>query len=438
VSASSFVRFLGPGGSIAWVRGRDPRSRKLTPLGVPRRLPACSLSSPNVGQIKKALETVNTEAGTLIVIMQYTGDVLHFGLAGEQFRAQNPNSKVRLLAVGDDISVGRAQGKMVGRRGMAGTVLCYKLGGALAAKGGDLDAVYNVSQFVADRTATIGAGLDHTHIPGTGPSETHLASDQVEVGMGIHNEPGLETAPLTTTKALVQKMIDLATNKSDEDRSFVPFQLDGKDEVVLMVNNLGSISELELGGVTGTALEILGEMKIKVRRVLAGTFMTSLNMPGFSVSLFLLPRESESTGYKTAELLELLDADGDAPGWKWHSKSEPGDYSPPSAEKSTVEEVSAHKSTGKVIKPTSGKAFIDAIVQACKDVKAAEPEITRMDTIAGDGDCGTTLDNGANGILKAIEDKRVSETDVIQAVLTIAEQVRDQNPSFWLSAFSLT
>lgn len=152
-----------------------------------------------------------------------------------------------------------------------GTVLCYKLGGALADQGGDIDAVYKVAQFVADRTATIGSGLDHTHIPGTGPSESHLKADQLEVGMGesslsfssrsssrtrltllsaslrvpgIHNEPGLETVPLTTTKDLLVKMINLATDTTDKDRSFVPFQNDGKDEIVLMVNNLGGSSSV--------------------------------------------------------------------------------------------------------------------------------------------------------------------------------------------------
>lgn len=96
--------------------------------------------------------------------MQYTGDVLHFGLAKEQFTALNPNAHVRLLAVGEDVAVGREQGKMVGRRGMAGTVLVYKVAGALAKLGSGLDDVYRVGQFVADRTATIGVGLEHCDV----------------------------------------------------------------------------------------------------------------------------------------------------------------------------------------------------------------------------------------------------------------------------------
>jgi hypothetical protein len=107
-------------------------------------------------------------------------------------------------------------------------------------------------------------------------------------------------------------------------------------------------------------------------------FQSSLNMPGFSVSLFLLPREGESK-YSSAELLELLDAPADAPGWAWTSRAKPRPYKSTSSKSTAVDEAHSNNS-GKAVEPTSGKAFISAIQQACKDVIEAEPEITRYDT----------------------------------------------------------
>ncbi|CED83175.1 dihydroxyacetone kinase [Phaffia rhodozyma] len=376
-------------------------------------------ASPNTNQVKKALEIVNNDKGTLIVIMQYTGDVLHFGLAKEQFTAQNPSSKIRLLAVGEDVSVGREQGKMVGRRGMAGTVLVYKIAGALAKEGAEIDEVYDLGKYVADRTATLGVGLEHCSLPGSTSTESHLKADEMELGMGIHNEPGLEKITLPKTRDLLNQMITFSISTSDPDRSFVPFKGDGKDEVVLMINNLGGISQLELSGIVGHAIEVASEKGLKVRRVLAGTYMTSLDMPGFSVSLFLLPREGESA-YTADQLLSYVDAPGDAPGWAWNAASEPVVHVDT---KEASSEEKAVKNNGSPLPPTSSSVFLAAIKQACEDVIAAEPEITRYDTIAGDGDCGTCLKSGGEGVLNALKAGEIDETDVISAVLTLAENI---------------
>lgn len=123
-----------------------------------------SFPAPNTNQIKKGLELIDNDKGILMVIPQYTGDVLHFGLAKEQYAAANPGSNVRILFVGEDVSVGRSQGSMVGRRGLAGAVLVYKLAGALADKGKSVDDVYQLARFVVDSTATLGVGLDHCHV----------------------------------------------------------------------------------------------------------------------------------------------------------------------------------------------------------------------------------------------------------------------------------
>ncbi|KWU46943.1 DAK1/DegV-like protein, partial [Rhodotorula sp. JG-1b] len=140
-------------------------------------------ASPNVGQIRQAVEQVANDKGTLAVVMRYTGDVLLFGLAKEQQAVTNPERPFRLTVVGDDVAVGRSQGRLVGRRGLAGTVLVYKLASALAETGADLEDVHALAEYAATRVGTMGAGLDHCHIPGTGPVEAHLAATEVELGM---------------------------------------------------------------------------------------------------------------------------------------------------------------------------------------------------------------------------------------------------------------
>lgn len=297
--------------------------------------------------------------------------------------------------------------------------------------------------------------------------------------MGIHNEPGVKRIKIPSARELLTQMVDFATDTVDKDRSFVPFKHDGSDEVVLMINNLGGTSELEMGGITSSAMECVSAIVflpgcqtptdirlwlwifrackakgLKVRRLLVGTYVvsparrdlnhsgaktdftdshptqTSLNMPGFSITLLRLPGVGEDAPYSAAELLELVDAPADAPGWAWHSKAEPGQYDTPSGEANTsgvetADHTVAHtvENVGKPLAPASAGKFISAIERACKDIIAAEPELTRFDTIAGDGDCGLCLEAGGKGILRAIADGRVSDKDVISAVLTMAEQI---------------
>jgi dihydroxyacetone kinase len=141
------------------------------------------------------------------------------------------------------------------------------------------------------------------------PEDDELAEGEVEIGMGIHNEPGSERKQ-TDLPGLVKTMLSHCLSTADQDRSFS--SISEKDEVVLLVNNLGGVSPLELGGITNEVVEHLErEYKIKPVRILAGTFMTSLNGLGFSISLLRVA----DTGISGASMLELLDAPAEASGW---------------------------------------------------------------------------------------------------------------------------
>ncbi|KJA28019.1 hypothetical protein HYPSUDRAFT_178135 [Hypholoma sublateritium FD-334 SS-4] len=376
-------------------------------------------ASPNASQVRRGIELVDNEKGTVIIVKNYTGDVLNFGLAKEQYAAQHPEKSQRLkfIIVGDDVAVGREQGKIVGRRGLAGTVLVYKIAGALAQRGGSLDEVYNMGTYVANRIATIGVSLGHTHVvPGTATMSSDLGVGEVEIGMGIHNESGhSRLSPVPKLSTLIPKLIDFLTSVSDCDRSFVPFK--GKDNVVVLVNNLGGMSELELSCIVAEVRRELDERGFTTSRVLCGTFMTSLNMPGFSLTLLLLPTSTEKDPHSADLILSLLDDKPKVPGWKWTAGTAPLPYL--NQETSGRKEYQANE-IGRVTS-SDPNAFIESIKRAVNALIKAEPEITRMDSIAGDGDCGLTLKAGCEGVLAKVNSGDINGGNVVRSIINISQ-----------------
>jgi dihydroxyacetone kinase len=172
-----------------------------------------------------------------------------------------------------------------------------------------LKDVTRIANLVAENTVSIGSSLAHVHVPGRREAEEddELKDGQVEIGMGIHNEAGSERKS-TDLPGLVKTMLSHCLDVADQDRSFS--MITEKDDVVLLVNNLGGVSPLELSGITNEVVEQLAQsFRIKPVHILSGTFMTSLNGLGFSVSLL---RVAETGG---ASMLELLDAPAEASGW---------------------------------------------------------------------------------------------------------------------------
>ncbi|KAI0343088.1 dihydroxyacetone kinase [Trametopsis cervina] len=379
-------------------------------------------ASPNPSQVRRGIDLVESDKGTVIIVKNYTGDILNFGLAKEQYAALHPNKsdRVKFVIVADDVAVGRSQGKI--SRGLAGTVLVYKIAGALARQGASLDEVYTTAEYIATRLATIGVGLEHCHVPGTASSESHLGAKEIEIGMGIHNEPGARrVSPVPPLNELIPSLVDNLTSTTDPDRSFVPFT--GQDDrVVLLVNNLGGTSELELGAIAREAKKVLDSKGTKVERVITGTFMTSLNMPGFSLTLLLLPGSSDSNAPSAEKLLSLLDEPASVPGWKWTAGKPPADtaIAPKASESAAVGSETTR------IKAADEGQFVEAIIRACNALIREEPEITRMDNIAGDGDCGLTLKGGAEAVLADIKSGKISGDNVVGSMIAISKVAEEQ------------
>ena len=250
-------------------------------------------TSPTPDQIYEGIKAVATDQGVLMVIKNYTGDVMNFEMAGEM--AQMEGIKVAQVVVNDDVAV-KDSLYTVGRRGVAGTVFVHKIAGAKAEAGASLEEVQAVAQKVIDNVRTMGMAIRPCTVPAAGQPGFELNDDEMEVGIGIHGEPGTHREPLKKA----DEIVDLLLEKILADLDY-----SGKD-VAVMINGSGATPLMELFIVNNRVSDVLAEKGIKVYKTLVGEYMTSIEMEGFSISLLRLDDE----------LKELLDAKADTPAFK--------------------------------------------------------------------------------------------------------------------------
>ncbi|RKP35721.1 Dak1 domain-containing protein, partial [Dimargaris cristalligena] len=373
-------------------------------------------ASPSSSQILKALRRcASRDHGSLVIVKNYTGDVINFGRAIERARWEGVAKDIRMVVVGDDVGVtssspdaeGDEDASDVGRRGLAGTVLVHKVAGAAAALGASLDDVYQVAQLVAQNIATIGVSLSTCTVPGATSDGRYMKNNEVEFGLGIHGEPGFETKTLDSSKNTVSQMLAKIL-QSPTIRS--KLNGDQSHSVVLMVNNLGGTTSLELYTAAREALLYLRSQPIRVTKAYVGPFVTALDMHGISLTLLAVPDNQE------AELMRYLAHAVGAPGWNNVAGGSPIDLSQLVAP--TEQEGSANMLSNTSPAPAASRSspaeagstnsFLStvwkpAVIGGCRAVAAVEPLITRYDTVWGDGDCGLTLKSGATAILKGFD-----------------------------------
>ncbi|KAF1548880.1 Triokinase/FMN cyclase, partial [Eudyptes schlegeli] len=319
-------------------------------------------------------------AGTLLIVKNYTGDRLNFGLALERARAEGAD--VRMVVVGDDSAF--AAPKKAGRRGLCGTVLIHKVAGALAEAGATLHEIVEKVSAAAKAMGTLGLSLSPCSVPGSKPT-FRLADDEMELGLGIHGEAGVRRmkaseAPLSFPLPLpmlpadeaVETMLVHMTDPSNASR----LPLSPGASVVLVVNNLGGLSCLELGIVAGAAVRRLESRGIRIARALVGSFMTALEMAGVSLTLMLVDEE----------LVRLIDAETTAMAW-------PNLAAAPAT--SQRQELPAPKEgPGTVQSETSAgpdAAWVQLVLErVCSTLLDMQEKLNELDRAAGDGDCGHT------------------------------------------------
>lgn len=250
-------------------------------------------TSPTPDQVYEGIKAIATDAGVLMVIKNYTGDVMNFEMAADM--ARDEGIKVAQVVVNDDVAV-KDSLYTVGRRGVAGTVFVHKIAGAMAETGADLDAVQAVAQKVIDNVRTMGAAIEPCTVPAAGKPGFELAEDEMEVGIGIHGEPGTHREKILTADEITDKL--LAQILADID--YVG------SEVAVMINSSGATPLMELFIINNRVSDVLAEKGVKVYKTFVGEFMTSIEMAGFSISLLKLDDQ----------LKGLLDAKADTPGFK--------------------------------------------------------------------------------------------------------------------------
>ena len=250
-------------------------------------------TSPTPDQIYEGIKAIATDKGVLMIIKNYTGDVMNFEMAREM--AEMEGIKVAQVITNDDVAV---DGSLytVGRRGVAGTVFVHKIAGALAESGGELGEVQAVAEKVIANVRTMGMAIRPCTVPASGVPGFELSDEEMEVGIGIHGEPGTHREALKTADEIVDMLMDKILADIDYNDS----------EVAVMINGAGATPLMELFIVNNRVADILADKGIKVHKTFVGEYMTSLEMEGFSISLLKLDEE----------LKGLLDAKADTPAFK--------------------------------------------------------------------------------------------------------------------------
>ncbi len=236
-------------------------------------------AAPPVQRAYEAIKAANGGKGVLLCIGNYSGDIMNFGMAKELAEAEG--IPVETVVVNDDVASSPKE-RMDNRRGVAGEVILWKIAGALAEEGADLQKLKEVGERAVFNTRSMGVAHTPCVLPTTGKPSFEIGEDEMEIGVGHHGEPGIQRTKMMTA----DEVSELLTLKVIED---LPFK--SGDEVVVMINGLGSTSLLEMYICFRKVNQILADHNIKVHRTYVGEFFTSLEMGGFSVTLTKLDEE---------------------------------------------------------------------------------------------------------------------------------------------------
>ena len=327
-------------------------------------------TSPSSDSVFAAIKATAGEPGALLVVKNYTGDRLNFGVAAEMARAEG--IAVATVIVNDDVALKGAE-QATGARGLAGTVLIHKLVGAAASQGKNLANLAAIGRSAIQSLATMGLSFSAGTSPAVGRPSFELGEDEMELGLGIHGEPGVKRTRLETADKLTETLLGetLKYGNFGEER-----------RVAVMVNNLGATTEMELAIVARHAVPFLASNGYTVERIYAGTFLSSLDMAGISISVLGI----------NDEWLGWLDAPTTAPAWPGVLKRPPG-RPEPRIEAGINAKVS--RSVGDDVRTETGRKVKRAIEAACKALIDAEEELTEMDRVTGDGDLGASMRRAA-------------------------------------------
>ncbi len=345
-------------------------------------------TSPSVDAVLTAIRASAGPAGALLIVKNYTGDRLNFGLAAELATVEGIPTDV--VVVADDVALSSLVPRER-RRGIAGTVLVHKIAGAAAASGKSLKDVAATARSAASRLGTMGVALGACIVPAAGKAGFALAEDEIELGLGIHGEKGVERTRLLPADAITDRIVDQIA----KDMKLAP-----GSSVALLVNGLGATPPMELAVVARGAVTALRSRGLRIKRAWSGNFLTALEMPGCSISLLkledgdtaLLDAETSATAWPRGGLIEDVPRIVQAP--KMPANEAPlgdtGRFDPRELRR-------------------IGLAVSDALA-------AAEAHLTDLDSKAGDGDLGASMLRGAEAIRALPESAWINPANALVAI----------------------
>ncbi|OOV82161.1 MULTISPECIES: dihydroxyacetone kinase subunit DhaK [unclassified Acinetobacter] len=375
-------------------------------------------ASPSQIQVYKALQQVATDKGVLMIIKNYSGDMMNFQNGAAL--ATEDGVKVDYVKVADDIAV-KDSLYTVGRRGVAGTVFVHKIAGAAASKGLELADVKAIAQKAADNVISLGFAYSSCTVPAKGTPTFTLADDEMEYGVGIHGEPGIRREKILPSKKMAQRIVDdLFLDRPD------------MKEVAVLVNGFGTTPLQELYVFNNDVCQHLANKGIKIYRTFVGNYMTSIDMNGASVSLLAVDDE----------LKTYLDAAANTPAFKMDgSAAQPltfvsKDASAEAVVNTQVETQPEHAVISNEQFTIENMRYVVDVMSAC--IIRNEVPFCELDAYAGDGDFGMSVAKGFKQLKREwqslIQAQQMDEF-MLNCSMIIMEHCGGASGPIWGSAF---
>ncbi|GAA0794629.1 dihydroxyacetone kinase subunit DhaK [Faecalicatena orotica] len=377
-------------------------------------------ASPSQIQVYQGIKSVAGDKGVLLIIKNYSGDVMNFTNAAEM--AKEEGIPVEWVKVEDDIAVTDSL-YTVGRRGVAGTVLVHKAAGAAAESGLKLDEVKRIAQKAADHVRTIGAGYTSCTVPASGVPTFDIGEGEMEYGVGIHGEPGRCRERILDASELASRMV----MQIIED-----LHIEKDDEAVLLVNGFGSTPLQELFIMNYEVARLLDEAGIHIYRGFAGNYMTSIDMMGCSVSLMKLDDE----------LKQYIDEPCYAPHFRVDGPVKMQPFTPLQEKKKELREEMLCEEAWKVIKDQrlTVQNLAAIVCGMCCCILENEKSFCKLDSYAGDGDFGMSIAKGFREVKREWDELLKEHFSTVKEFLLACSMIIMENCGgasgpLWGSAF---
>lgn len=361
-------------------------------------------TSPPPTAVAAAVTAVGKDnpEGVLVLTMNYTGDRLNFGLAVERCRAAG--MKVAMYVSGDDCALTQLEGT-AGRRGLCGTLFIMKIVGAMFHAGASLDEGLATCRRLSEAIGTIGVATSGCTLPGSSSPLFTVAEGTMELGLGVHGETGAATVKSGSPQEVVKTLL---THLTRED-SCTRLPLQEGDQVAVIVNNLGCLSQLEMCNLTKEVVAQLGERRLKVLRVYQGSLITSLDMRGVHVAVLRL---------LDPVWLSHLDARTSAPAWPSPCLLEDapaGEIHLPDLRLTACQENLERSSY--TLGADHARKLQSCIEAVLTEMPKHEESLNALDAGCGDGDCGSTLTHGISALSREMASLVFTEPSKVLSVV---------------------